>query len=263
MNSQTPFVGPARTHNAFRRILIAFMTIVNNVRLPRFDELGNQTGEIHVPLDLADKTLWYRKLREQGIESTEKATTITFPRMYVDLTEFGPDLARQKPAQETIRQYDRLKNNLISTKMPAAWKGTLELGIVTTSNSDAQRIIERIASIFAPTFTVEINELPELSLKTDIPFTLTSCARSHSLDMDFQKITLKNYTMTFDVRFNIYGDVILQDTIRKVFINADAVDASQDFSFFQVVEEAVSDSPVDGSTTKIYYNQMDMEIPGQ
>jgi hypothetical protein len=69
--------------------------------------------------------------------------------------------------------------------------------------------------------------------------------------------------MTFDVRFNIYGDIILQDTIRKVFINANAIDSLQDFSFFQVVEEAVSDSPADGSTTNIYHKQSDIKIPGQ
>lgn len=263
MNSQTPFVGSARTHNAFRKVLIAFMTIVNNVRLPRFDENGNQTGEIHVPLDLADKTLWYRKLREQGNESNEKATTITFPRMYVDMIEFGPDPTRQKAAQETIRQYDRKKNNLVSTKIPASWKGTIELGIVTTTNSDAQRIIERIASIFAPTFVVEINDLPELDMRTDLPFTLTGCSRVHALDMDFQKINLKTYTMTFDVRFNVYGDIVLQETIRKIFVTAISSDGVDAFPTFQIVEEAVSQSPADGSVTRLHHNVTQMETPGQ
>lgn len=136
-----------------------------------------------------------------------------------------------------------------------------EVGIASPNNADVMNIMEQIAYVFSPSFTVEINEIPELNIISDIPITLTSVSRAHSVEQDFSKLDIKSYTFNFILDGYFYPPVFTQGVITKTFINVS--DAIANMPMVQAVGTALGPDIKDGIDTTIHRKESTYEDPNQ
>lgn len=109
--------------------------------------------------------------------------------------------------------YDTLKQ----TFTPVPYNLDVSLYILTKSQEDNLQILEQILPFFTPEYTVEINAMPELNLKNDLPIVLNSVSMVDEFDGDFQTRRFVTTTLNFTLKVNMYGGLNRAGVILKTF----------------------------------------------
>ena len=84
------------------------------------------------------------------------------------------------------------------------------------NQDEALQILEQILPTFKPDYTVTINEVPTIGIKSDIPIVLQGVSMNDDYEGDFITRRAIIYTLDFETRVNFYGEVQNKKTIRKV-----------------------------------------------
>jgi hypothetical protein len=203
-------------NQSFRKLIIAFGQIFNNVVIQRTNSTGGVTARIRVPLAYAPKEKFLVRLDQQAnLESREFATTL--PRMGFEITGLSYDSSRKLTR---VQKYSKVKSGEDGKKMnynysPVPYNISMNLYVFTATAEDGLQIIEQILPFFQPDYTVTVNVVPDLDIKRDIPIVLGNIGYEDTYDGDFTNRRAVIYTLSFTAKTYLFGPMNNQGVIKQ------------------------------------------------
>jgi hypothetical protein len=203
-------------NQSFRKLIIAFGQIFNNVVIQRTNSTGGVTARIKVPLAYAPKEKFLVRLDQQAnLESREFATTL--PRMGFEITGLAYDASRKLTR---VQKYSKVKTGEDGKKMnynysPVPYNIAMNLYVFTATAEDGLQIIEQILPFFQPDYTVTVNVVPELNIKRDIPIVLGNIGYEDTYDGSFTQRRAVIYTLSFTAKTYLFGPMNNQSVIKQ------------------------------------------------
>ena len=203
-------------NESFRKLIIAFGQVFNNIVIQRTNSTGGVTARIKVPLAYAPKEKFLVRLDQQAnLESREFATSL--PRMGFEIRGLTYDSSRKLTR---VQKYSKVKTNEDGKKMnynytPVPYNISLNLYVFTATAEDGLQIIEQILPYFQPDYTVTINAVPDLNIKRDIPIILGNIDYEDTYDGDFTTRRAVIYTLSFTAKTYLFGPMTNQSVIKQ------------------------------------------------
>src|SRR5210317_1902442 len=258
-------------NQGFRKLIIAFGQIFNNVVIQRTNSSGGVTARIKVPLAYAPKEKFLVRLDQQAnLESREFATTL--PRMGFEITGLSYDSSRKLTR---VQKYSKVKSGEDGKKLnynysPVPYNISMNLYVFTATAEDGLQIIEQILPFFQPDYTVTVNVVPDLGIKRDIPIILGNIGYEDTYDGSFTQRRAVIYTLSFTAKTYLFGPMnnqgIIKQTQADVFTdtnvtstreerivvvpNPTSADADDDFGFTTTIsffDDSKNYSPESGN----------------
>ena len=204
-------------NQSFRKLIIAFGQIFNNIVIQRTNSTGGVTARIKVPLAYAPKEKFLVRLDQQAnLESREFATTL--PRMGFEITGLSYDASRKLTR---VQKYSKVKSGEDGNRMnynytPVPYNISMNLYIFTATAEDGLQIVEQILPYFQPDYTVTINAIPSLDIKRDIPIIIGNIQYEDTYDGAFTNRRAVIYTISFTAKTYLFGPMNNQKVIKEV-----------------------------------------------
>lgn len=210
-------------HGTIRKLIVAFGTVFNGIKIKRKDD-DNGNGVLYsVPIMYGPKSHFYHRL-EDGLENTVSLPT---PRIGFAITSMGYDSTRgvnrlNQHRFDTVEQTptgDRIRKRALS-QVP--WFFNFSLSIYSKYMEDTVQIMEQFLPYFSPTVNLKILEIPELDLWSDIQISLENQPPfNDSFEDGFSK--RRNIITDFDFKVSgwLYPPVREQKVITKVIADID------------------------------------------
>ena len=195
-------LGTYSYHEIFRKTVVAFGTLFNNIELRRQDEV------MKVPLAYGPKAKFLARL-DQVPDPTNKRVQITLPRISFEINGIAYDSSRKvSPTQKIKGAKDTDENKNVF--MPVPYNLSFELAIISKNQEDGLQILEQILPVFQPHYNLPIKMVPEMSEVRDVPIVLNSVDYEDDYENNFQTRRAIIYTLQFTCKTYLYGPV--QDT---------------------------------------------------
>ena len=200
-------------NEGMRKLTIAFGQIFNNILVQTKNKTGGVTGRMRVPLAYAPKEKFIQRLDQQSdLNNREFATVL--PRMGFEITGLAYDGSRKLTrVQKRVKVKD--DNTLNYNYTPVPYNISFNLYTFTATAENGLQIVEQILPYFQPDFTVTINAVPDLDIKTDVPIILNNVQYEDTYDGSFTTRRAVIYTLSFTAKTYLYGPMSQSKVIRK------------------------------------------------
>jgi hypothetical protein len=202
-------------HAAIRRTISVFGTIFNNIEIHKDDAAGKILQTIKVPLAYGPRSKFLARVQDQP-NLNDSRLAIKLPRMSFEITSMTYDTTQTVNKTNEIRVGSITNNTRNSVRTPTPYRLGIQLNIMTKNQDEALQILEQILPTFKPDYTVTINEVPQIGIKSDIPIVLTGVTMNDDYEGDFVTRRAIIYSLEFETRVNFYEAVQNKKTIRKV-----------------------------------------------
>ncbi len=201
-------LGTYSYHEIFRKTVVAFGTLFNNI------ELRRSTDVMKVPLAYGPKQKFLARL-DQNPDPTNKRVQITLPRISFEINGITYDPSRKvSPTQKIKFAKDSDENK--NAYMPVPYNLSFELAIISKNQEDGLQILEQILPFFQPHYNLSVKLVSEVDETKDVPVVLTSVDYEDDYENDFQTRRAIIYTLQFTVKTYLYGPVTDAKTVKKV-----------------------------------------------
>ena len=167
----------------FRKTIISFGTLFNDLSIKHADSDGNQTVT-KVPLAYGPIGKFLARLEQSP--NLNKSVAMTLPRMSFEFTGLTYDSSRKVTTTQQITVKD--PNSDTTTKkvfMPVPYNMAFDLNIMCKLNDDALQIVEQILPFFQPSYNLTVNLVSEIGEKRDIPIVLENVSFQDEYEGDF------------------------------------------------------------------------------
>lgn len=201
-------LGTYSYHEIFRKTVVAFGTLFNNIELRRTDEV------MKVPLAYGPKQKFLARL-DQTPDPTNKRVQITLPRISFEINGITYDSSRKvSPTQKIKIAKDSDENKNVF--MPVPYNLSFELAIISKTQEDGLQILEQILPYFQPHYNLPVKLLSDVNETKDVPVVLNSVDYEDDYEGDFSTRRAIIYTLQFTVKTYLYGPVTDSKIIKKV-----------------------------------------------
>lgn len=214
------FIGKTFYHNHVRNAIVAFGTILNNLRIERTDKNGiSQNQIIDVPLTYGPKQKFITRIIEaKDFEDGRAPFAVTLPRIGFFIEDMVYDSGRKlAPIKQvaSVRPDGAANVAFISTPYNLKISAT----VYVKNQEDGLQIIEQIVPYFSPDFNVTINEIPELGITRDLQIVLDSVHCSDNFEGIVEERRFITWDLKFTLKMNFFGHVDRSAMIKKVIQN--------------------------------------------
>ncbi len=201
-------LGTYSYHEIFRKTIVAFGTLFNNIEIRRQDEV------MKVPLAYGPQQKFLARL-DQVPDPTNKRVQITLPRLSFEITGVNYDPGRKvSPTQKIKFKKDTDENKNVF--MPVPYNIGFELAIISKNQDDGLQILEQILPYFQPHYNLAVKLLTTVGEIKDVPVVLNSIDYQDDYEGDFTQRRAIVYTLSFTAKTYLYGPVTDNKVIRKV-----------------------------------------------
>lgn len=194
-------------YNCFRKTIIEFLNVFNDIRVAKYDNEGNIIKYVDVPIKLAPKSKFYYWLYDRTSE-------VRLPMMSVEVTdiEHSNDRITGKHEENYIETVDGEINYYL---VPAPYDVTFELKIGTEYHSEADQIVEQILPYFNP-FVYTKLQIPEVNFEKNLKiiFQGLSADRDSDIGEDEQRKIVWN--LTFRVQSFVLQPAASVKEVKKI-----------------------------------------------
>tara|TARA_B100000287_G_scaffold428870_1_gene481073 strand:- start:212 stop:985 length:774 start_codon:yes stop_codon:yes gene_type:complete len=205
-------------HETTRKVVIAFGTMFNNIQLVRKDNDGTITQSMKVPLAYGPRQKFLVRLREDP--DLTKQVAITLPRIGFEITGLSYDPTRKLNRVQKFKKTKSGSSSKLDTQyMPVPYNLGFGLYVLSKNSDDALQIVEQILPYFQPDYTLTINDMPDMSVKRDVPIILNSISYEDDYEGDFAQRRAIIYSLDFTAKFYLYGPVTGQSIIKTVQVD--------------------------------------------
>jgi hypothetical protein len=204
-------------HQIIRKTIVSFGTVFNQIHIHHYDDSGNKTSDMRVPLAYGPRQKFLARLEQQP--ELNKPIQITLPRMSFEMNSLQYDASRKTGVTQAFKASDGA--NIKKVFMPVPYNIGIELNILCKLNDDALQIVEQILPFFQPAFTITVDLVSSIGEKRDIPIVLESINFQDDYEGDFSTRRALIYTLQFTAKTYLFGPIA--DTsdglIRKVQVD--------------------------------------------
>jgi hypothetical protein len=214
-------------HEVFRRTIIAFGSIFNNISVKHTDSSGEVQSVIKVPLAYGPTQKFLARLEQSPDPS--KPVQMTLPRMSFEMTGIQYDAQRKVTTTQTFTSKS-VDDGTITKKayMPVPYNMNFELSIMSKLNDDVLQIVEQIIPYFQPAYNITISLLNDVNEKRDIPIVLENITMQDDYEGDFTTRRVIYYTLRFTAKTYLFGPITTatKDIIKKSTISISSGEVS-------------------------------------
>ena len=244
-------LGTYAYHEIFRKTIVAFGTLFNNIELRRNDEV------MKVPLAYGPKQKFLARL-DAVPDPTNKRVQITLPRIGFEIVGITYDPTRKvAPTQKIKIPKSSTKNSNVF--MPVPYNIDFELAIISKNQEDGLQILEQILPIFQPHFNMAVKLLPEMSEIRDIPVVLNDVEYEDDYEGNFTTRRAIIYTLQFTAKTYLYGPVsepkVIKKAITDYYTDVNTTSAPREVRYTVVPNPLSADADDDfgfGETTAVF-----------
>jgi len=238
-------------HSSIRKLVIAFGSLFNDVRIVRTNADGSTKEEIRIPLSYGPKEKFLIRAMQASSLSDDIKARYTLPRMGFDIGTIAYDNSRKRNTmQKRFVAQDGNNYKVQRTFAEVPYNFDFNLYIMTRNMDDGLQILEQIVPYFTPEFNVSLNLQSDIATKIDVPIILTSVESEEEYEGDFDVRRSITWTLRFTVKSYVYGAIREQGVIRDVqttFFNYDNLDP--DYGIYGATGGTGAFSRVDVSAT--------------
>ena len=224
-------------HEIFKKTIVGFGTLFNNIQLRRVN--GADVQVMKVPLAYGPAEKFLSRLR-QTPDPTQAKVQITLPRIAVELSGIQYDTSRKVAPTQVVR-VDAEK-----TFMPVPYNLEFELNIISKNQDDALQIVEQILPFFQPSYSISINMLPDVNESKDIIINLDNVSYRDDYEGDLDQTRILIYTLKFTAKTYVYGPVRHLTQLRKAIV--DTYSSMDTVNAPRVQRYTVEPDPIDASS---------------
>jgi hypothetical protein len=203
-------------HRITRKMVVAFGTLFNNIRLVRYNKAGTTEIErINIPLQYSQKEKFFQRITQDP--DLNMQVQMTLPRMSFDLTSITYDPLRKRSLFSEGYSVD--SSTSIKTMRATPYNFDFTLQIYVRNTEDGTQIVEQILPYFNPDYNVTIDLLGLSDQKVDVPFIL------NSINYDVEDLggptptRVLVWTLTFTAKGYMFGPITSRKVIRKSTAN--------------------------------------------
>ena len=204
-------LGTYSYHEIFRKTIVAFGTLFNNIELRRSTEV------MKVPLAYGPKQKFLARL-DQNPDPTNKRVQITLPRISFEIAGINYDSARKVSPTQKIKVSKDVDENY-NTYMPVPYNLDFELAIISKNQEDGLQILEQILPVFQPHFNLAVKLLPTVKEIKDVPVVLQSIDYEDDYEGDFATRRAIIYTLRFTAKTYLYGPITEHKVVKRTQID--------------------------------------------
>ena len=228
-------------HKTIRNIVVGFGTLFNNIKIIRRESNDQPQRVLTVPLSYGAKSKYIERIQSDYDHTLKQVLPrITFEMM-------SPIYDPERKVSTLNKHMKREKRNAYKymySRVPYIFP--FQLGIFTKLFDDSLQIVEQVLPYFTPEFTITIEDIPELDLKTDIPIALTAVSHEDLYEGGFEDRRTVTWTLDFEVKGYLYKPERATTVVNRVITNAYLeqfdLDASPDIYTRTIYEVASSSS---------------------
>ena len=238
-------LGSTFYHQTIRKYVAAFGTLFNDLNIERKNSSGTVVERMKVPLAYGPKQKWLLAIAETT--TSRKVTATKTPRMGFALTGLSYDSARKL---NTIQR--NVAANTSGTTVqhkfqynPVPYNFDFTLYILVKNAEDGTQILEQILPYFTPQFTVNINTIPDMGIKADVPIILNSADVADEYEGDLATRRTITWTLSFTMKGYVYPDIKSGEVIKTIEVNFRIPGAAKDIPDdpeFIIYEDSDSDT---------------------
>lgn len=214
-------------HGIIRKSIVAFGRLFSDIYIDRKqgDSVNGTTIQrLQVPLAYAPKEKWLVRIEQDP--NLENNTYVSLPRMSFEITGYNYDSTRKLSRMQKIECGDGTTSKTFMYT-PVPYTVEISLYILTKTQEDGLQIIEQILPTFTPEYTLIVNTVPDMNVKSEVPIILNSVAVQDEYDGDFQTRRFVTHTLNFSMKTNLFGPVGGKNVIDTVYAN---VGTKEDFT---------------------------------
>jgi len=206
-------------HSLFRKYVIIFGTLFNNIRIERVDQQGNVAHTLKVPIAYGPREKYLARVT--GNPDAIAVQAIQLPRMAFEVTGIQYASDRKLQTTRTVMTANSITGTNVYKKAytPVPYDIDIQLSIMAKDTEDMTRIVEQILPYFTPEWTISAKLLSDFEQLTDIPIIIGNINISDDYDSDFLQRRALTYTINFVMKAYLYGPVTQSKLIKVTDIN--------------------------------------------
>ena len=213
-------------HQIFRKSIIAFGTVFNNITIKRKDpkRKGDPIESINVPCQYGPIQKYLAIIAAEP-DPRRQASQISLPRISFEIKGLNYDGSRKlvptqfaktvppagKDAEGRPVQYSQF--------LPVPYNLDVELNIISKNQDDGLQILEQILPNFHPSLNVSIEVIDETQEERDIAIVLNGVGYTDDYEGDYSQRRTLLWTLNFTVKTYLFGPVDAQRDIRKITLD--------------------------------------------
>jgi len=193
-------------HGAIRNTTAIFGNLFNNIYVLRKHGSVVKNQE-RVPLAYSPKQKFLARLEQlPDVDGVKQGPIL--PRIGFEITALTYDAERQFNKNDFCLADSTDPEQRTKVYNPVPYILSYQLIIIAKTEDDMFQIVEQIAKIFKPSYTLDILPIPgRTDIDDKIKFKLTSIGPSDDFEGDFQSRRIIMYTLDFDAHINIFDEV--------------------------------------------------------
>lgn len=210
-------------HQIFRKSIISFGTLFNNIVIKRKGPSGNLES-LKVPVAYGPTQKFLAIIAAEP-DARREQTQITLPRISFEIRGLQYDPSRKLvPTQfaKSLPKAGDIEDNKpvqYSQFMPVPYNLDMELSIISKTQDDGLQILEQILPCFHPSVNVSIEVIDETHEERDIAIVLNGVNYTDEYEGDFSQRRTLVWTLNFTVKTYLFGPVDVQKDIRKITLD--------------------------------------------
>jgi hypothetical protein len=206
-------------HSLFRKYVIIFGTLFNNIRIERVNQSGVVAHTLKVPIAYGPREKYLARVT--GNPDAIATQAIQLPRMAFEVTGIQYAADRKLQTTRTVMTANSITGTNVYKKAytPVPYDIDFQLSIMAKDTEDMTRIVEQILPYFTPEWTISAKLLSDFEQLTDIPIIIGSVNIDDQYDSDFLQRRALVYTINFVMKAYLYGPVTQSKLIKVTDIN--------------------------------------------
>ena len=238
-------------HQIFRKSIIAFGTLFNNIIVKR-KQPGVKRGtadsleSYKVPIQYGPYQK-YLAIIEAEPAAQRQQTQISLPRISFEIKGLNYDGSRKLvPTQfaKTVPTEGDKKGQPVqySQFLPVPYNLEIEMAIISKNQDDGLQILEQILPNFHPSLNVSIEVIDVTHEERDIAVVLNGIGYTDDYVGDYTQRRTLIWTLNFTVKTYLFGPVDAQKDIRKIVLDyrTDIVKRNTELRYTAEVESTLS-----------------------
>lgn len=207
-------------HSSVKNYTIALLDLFNDIHLPRYSEDGERLQDIVLPISFGSREKAYQ-LNDVDIENLLNGNVNILPRMALEFNSLSKAMERNTNKNHKINKRSANTSEILETEYQynsVSYDFDFTLHIATRTFTDATIIIEQIAPMFRPDYSIKIQELDIQEEPTTIPVAIGDFDITIP-EVDETEIRIIEVSLPLVIKGNLYLPIKEDKIINDLNIN--------------------------------------------
>ena len=214
-------------HQIFRKSIIAFGTIFNNIIVKRKDPSRKDPESLEaykVPIQYGPTQKYLAMIAAEPAPERQ-SMQISLPRISFEIKGLHYDAGRKLVPTQFSRTVPKKgddgegKGVQYSQYLPVPYNLDVEMSIISKNQDDGLQVLEQILPHFHPSLNVSIVVIDETHEERDIAIVLNGVGYTDDYEGDYTTRRTLIWTLNFTVKTYLFGPVSANKDIRKVTLD--------------------------------------------